>query len=408
MGDSEHRLDRRGFLRDGAAAVLGAGALGLSGTPALAGPTEPRIRGHATLGRTGLSISDISFGSSRMTDPDLVRHALDRGIDYFDTAEDYRGGRSEEAIGQALRGVRDRVTITSKTMAGAGETRAGMMRALEGSLRRLRTDYVDIYMNHAVNSVPRLANPEWQEFTELARRQGKIRFRGMSGHGGRLAECLDYALDHDLVDVILVAYNFGQDPAFYSRLLRSFDYVALQPELPAKLERAHAQGVGVVVMKTLMGARLNDMRPFERAGSTFSQAAFRWVLSNPNVDALVVSMKSPEQLDEYVAASGSRQPRAGDLKLLERYADLQGNSYCQHGCDLCESLCPHGVPISEVLRTRMYDVDYGDRKLARAGYAALDPDASACLSCAERNCAGGCPNGLPISEWTRDAARRLG
>ena len=128
MGDSEHRLDRRGFLRDGAAAVLGAGALGLSGTPALAGPTEPRIRGHATLGRTGLSVSDISFGSSRMTDPDLVRHALDRGIDYFDTAEDYRGGRSEEAIGQALRGVRDRVTITSKTMAGAGETRAVLRR----------------------------------------------------------------------------------------------------------------------------------------------------------------------------------------------------------------------------------------------------------------------------------------
>ena len=407
MGDSEHRLDRRGFLRDGAA-VLGAGALGLAGAPALAETSEPRIRGYATLGRTGLSVSDISFGSSRMTDPDLVRHAFERGINYFDAAEDYRGGRSEEAIGQALRGVRDQVTIVSKTMAGAGETRAEMMRALEGSLRRLQTDYVDIYMNHAVNNVARLANPEWQEFTQLARRQGKIRFRGMSGHGGRLAECLDYALDHDLVDVILVAYNFGQDPAFYSRMLRGFDYVALQPELPAKLERAHAQGVGVVVMKTLMGARLNDMRPFERSGSTFSQAAFRWVLSNPNVDALVVSMKSPDQLDEYVTASGARQPRAGDLALLERYAQVQGGSYCQHGCDLCESRCPHGVPISEVLRTRMYDVDYGDRALARAGYAALDPNADACLSCAEQNCAGGCPNGLPIPEWTRDAARRLG
>ena len=92
------------------------------------------------------------------------------------------------------------------------------MRALEGSLRRLRTDRIDVYFNHAVNDVARMQNPEWPEFIARAKKQGKIRFTGMSGHGGRLAECLDYALDHDLVDVLLVAHNFGQDPAFYEKL----------------------------------------------------------------------------------------------------------------------------------------------------------------------------------------------
>ena len=137
---------------------------------------------------------------------------------YFDTAESYRGGRAEEAIGEALRGERDRYVIASKHKAWGGESRRQMQTALEGSLRRLRTDYVDIYFNHAVNDVRRLQNPEWTEFTDRAIRDGKIRFRGVSGHGGALVECLDYALDNDLADVVLVAHNFAQDASFYERL----------------------------------------------------------------------------------------------------------------------------------------------------------------------------------------------
>ena len=83
------------------------------------------------------------------------------------------------------------------------------MTALEGSLRRLQTDYIDVYFNHAVNRVERMRNEEWWEFTELAQRQGKIRYRGRSGHGSRLVDSLDYALEQDLVDVILVATLFG-------------------------------------------------------------------------------------------------------------------------------------------------------------------------------------------------------
>jgi hypothetical protein len=397
------RLDRRDFLRQGAAAALSAGAL-----DALAAPAVPRVQQYRRLGRTGLEISDISFGSSRTSDPAVARHAYERGINYFDTAEGYRGGASEEAIGAALHGVRDKVWIASKTEAEADARRAEFMAALEGSLRRLRTDRVDVYFNHAVNDPARLRNPEWAEFLEEAKRQGKIRWRGMSGHGGRLAECLDLALSRDLVDVILVAHNFGQDPAFYQRFLRSFDYVAVQPELPGLLARAHAADVGVIAMKTLMGARLNDMRPYEHGGASFAQAAFRWVLANPDVDALVVSMTGPEQIDEYLGASGAARNRRSDVELLRRYALAQLGSYCQHGCGRCEASCPAGVPISEVLRARMYRVDYADPELARAAYAGLGAGASACLACAAAPCLGACPNGIPIARFTRDAALHLG
>ncbi|MDP6343893.1 MAG: aldo/keto reductase [Alphaproteobacteria bacterium] len=400
-------LDRRTFLGSvTGAGLLGEGALAAAVTDPAAPP--PRIERYVTLGRTGLRVSDISFGSSSSADPDLVRHALDRGVNYFDTAESYRGGDAEAAIGEALIGVRQRVVLSSKTKAWAGDGRHGMMRALEGSLRRLRTDYLDIYFNHAVNEVARMRNPEWWEFTELARRQGKIRFRGMSGHGSQLAECLNYAVDQDLVDVVLTAYSFGQDPDFYDRLRHLFHFVALQPELPKALDRAKARDVGVIAIKTLMGARLNDMRPYESGGASFAQAAFRWVLSSPRVDALLISMTGKSLIDEYVSASREGvAPDRHDLALLARYAMRQQARYCRPGCAGCADACPRGVAIAEVLRTRMYDVDYGDRDLARADYARLGDGAAACLACRPQDCAGACPHGLPIPQFTRDAARRL-
>ena len=397
-------MDRRRFLGVGAGVTAGLAGLGTAGARA----GTPGIRRHVTLGDTGLRVSDISFGSSRSSDPRLVRHAAARGVTYFDTAESYRGGRAEEAIGEALRGERDRYVIASKHKAWGGESRRQMATALEGSLRRLRTDYVDVYFNHAVNDLRRLQNPEWAEFTERAIRDGKIRFRGVSGHGGALVECLDYALDNDLADVVLVACNFTQDPGFYDKLRSTFHFVSLQSGLPAVLDKAAAKGVGVVAMKTLMGARLNDMRPYESGGATFSQAAFRWVLSRPWIDGLVVSMTSTADIDEYVAASGTGPTGAADMSLLTRYAALQGKRYCRHGCNTCEESCPAGVGISEVLRTRMYDVDYRDPALARADYAGLGAGARACLSCDGTPCLDACPHGIPIAAFTRDAALRLG
>lgn len=398
-------MDRRRFLGVGAGFTAGLAGLG----PAGGANEAPRIRRYVTLGRTELQVSDISFGSSRSSDPDLVRHAVERGVTYFDTAESYRGGAAEEAIGEALEGRRDRFVIASKHKAWSGETRQSMAAALEGSLRRLRTDYVDIYYNHAVNDVRRLQNPEWREFTDRAVRDGKIRYRGVSGHGSALAECLDHALDHDLTDVVLAAYNFAEDASFFEKIRARFHFVAPQTGLSRVLARARAKGVGVLAMKTLMGARLNDMRPYETGGATFAQAAFRWVLSSPHVDGLLVSMTDTAAIDEYVAASGGGEVAAADLSLLGRYAERQGSRYCRHGCGACGESCPAGVEIAEVLRTRMYEVDYRDPVLARTDYAALGPGgASACLTCDGAPCLGACPAGIPVSSFTRDAALRLG
>ena len=366
------------------------------------------ITGYRNLGATGLKISDISFGSSRSSDPDLIRYALESGVTFFDTAESYRFGASETAMGEALRGFRKDVVLASKTKASAGARRSQIMEALEGSLRRLQTDYLDIYYNHAVNDLSRLRNDEWREFCFQAKKQGKIRFNGISGHGKRLVECLEHVIKERSVDVILTAYNFGQDPDFLSRLKQSLHFTYVQPGLPPVLKKAHDSGIGVIAMKTLMGARRSDMKLYERDGGTFSQAAFRWVLSSPHVDGLIVSMTSRDEIDEYVAASGFEEVTENELGLLRTYMGLHGQKFCQPGCNQCMHSCPYGVEIAEVLRTRMYLKDYKDAELARRDYASLENGADLCTNCSGDPCKNACPVGIPISRWLQDTARALG
>jgi predicted aldo/keto reductase-like oxidoreductase len=131
------------------------------------------------------------------------------------------------------------------------------------------------------------------------------------------------------------------------------------------------------------------------------------VLSNPYVDGLIVSMTRRESIDEYLGASGSRTVGAADLPLLQRYARLNGTSYCKHACNACEGSCPAGVAIADAMRTRMYAVDYGDLRLARDEYAMITSNAQACLSCSARPCAGACPHGLKIDSLTAPTHRLL-
>ncbi len=407
---------RRDFLRAGSAVGTAAMAAGAAGAGAARSPAAPEIRKRVELGRTGVEIPDISFGSFSLeadADERVVHHALDRGVTHFDTAEGYTEGRAEKILGRALAGRRDQVTLTTKFWAEPEHSAEYQMKMLEQSLRHLRTDYVDVYMNHAVNEVARLGE-EWQAFAARAKEQGKIRAIGMSGHAPRLAQCMEYALDHQLVDAFLVAYSFAQQPSFkesvkayLSDWLPSLDIVASQARLPELIGRAHAEGVGVMVMKTLKGARLNDMRPYERPGRTFSQAAFRWVLADPSVDGLVVTMTSEAQIDEYLEASGAEAPDREDLALLARYLAKNAGSSCLIGCGDCMSSCPAGVSIPDVMRMRMYDRDYGKPAIARSEYARLDADASACLGCSGAPCAGACPSGLEIAPLLRDTHRRL-
>jgi predicted aldo/keto reductase-like oxidoreductase len=158
-------------------------------------------------------------------------------------------------------------------------------------------------------------------------------------------------------------------------------------------------------MKTLKGARHEDLAQFRGEAGAYTQSAFRWVLSNPNVSCLVVSFSTPHHVDEYLAASGTALAPS-DVARLEQYDALVSGDYCQPHCGLCLPSCPHDLPVHDVLRYRMYAKDYRWAEEGLTRYVALEKDASLCAAC-PAPCAGACPHGIPTRDAMMDAHRRL-
>lgn len=342
------------------------------------------VRAYRRLGRTGVEVSDISVGCGQLENAAVARDALERGVTYFDTSPDYADARSELAVGEALKGHRDKVFIATKFCRPTGHLPDDtpvpeIIATVEASLKRLQTDYVDLIHVHSCDRVDRLMAPNIHEAFDRLKEQGKVRFLGVSTHTPNLEAVANAAIDSKRFDVMMLAYHFGMWP--------TFGHI---------VEKAHAADVGVVAMKTLKGAKHTNLAAFQDQQHTYSHAAFRWVLSNPAVSCLVVSFKQPQHVNEYLAASGTElHPR--DTALLERYDQLTAGDYCQPHCGLCLDKCPEQLAINDVLRWRMYFRDYGWEKEGLRHYVALDRDASACVSC-PAPCAGACPIGVPIRE----------
>jgi predicted aldo/keto reductase-like oxidoreductase len=367
-------------------------------TPSAAVEAPAGMR-YRTLGRTGLRVSEIGFGGVPIDDPDVLLYAADRGVNYVDTSPCYRGGDSERVIGRALEGHRDRFVVVTKWCPhhfGEPARKQVFLDSLDRSLERLRTDHVDVVLNHEVGvrsdgrGWARLEDPEMLEAFEAAKRAGKVRFLGASGHDGDLVEVMTKAVDSGRFDVLLCRYSF-------------LDY----PDQQRLIERAHAAGVGFVAMKTLAGAKGAELERFRGRHTTFKQAALKWVLANERISNLVISISSRRQVDEYVAASGTPMGLAERAALAE-YAAVFGDRVCRF-CNRCEPACPYDVRVADVLRFSMYFHDYGERARGRAEYAALAPGAraAACAAC-PAPCLDACDYGLPVRELLVEAHAALG
>jgi len=410
-GQEERLMDRRKFLKTG-----GAGALaGLTGIAWGQEEALPRIRRYRRLGRTGIEMSDISLGSYGGISPGLIARAFDLGVNYFDTAPDYRGNGlvSEESIGAFFHvsSRRQQVAIATKMCAARNypahwplhTPTKHIIAGVEDSLRRLRTDYADVLLLHGVGELgdgdtERIKDPEVLEAFAQLRKAGKARFLGMGCHGPRkMAESVEWAVDSGHYDVVQVAYNFFSGTSFNFR----------QEGLDRVLEKARQQDVGVIAMKAQAGAKPEDVARITRDGTQFSHACFKWVLSSPNISGILVTVKNFRQLEEYV--SGSGQPVGLENgRLLRQYVAAFGSASCRIGCGACLHACPHQVEIPTVLRYQVYHDAYGARETARQAYASLSPARQplACASCSAP-CASSCPHGLDVRSLLLQARNSL-
>jgi aryl-alcohol dehydrogenase-like predicted oxidoreductase len=371
-------INRRDFLKAGvagtASVVLGRELLADSvcqANPAAFVFPRPVYR---TLGRTGLKITIVSFGAMLTPEPEVIRVAFEHGINYVDTARVYMGGRNEEIVGRALKGLRDKVYVATKTRPSS-QSQAAIFRDVENSLRALGTDHIDVIQLHNLTDRDRIYDSETREALLKLRKQGKVRFFGVTTHSNQADVLHGLADDKDkLFDTALVGYNFqsGADVR---------DAVA----------RAAKAGIGIVAMKTQAGGyateSLGPVSPH--------QAALKWALQNPHITTAIPGMRDMSHLMEDVAVMGLRFGLL-DRFILKSYAAAIKPYYC-HLCGLCEKKCPRRVSISVINRSLMYADGYRSPDLARSTYREIPPErsAAACIDCTE--CTAKCVNGLDIA-----------
>lgn len=270
-------------------AVLFAGAAPFECLAQAEAPAVSKVVQYNVLGRTGLKVSDIGFGAGSVTDPAIIEYALDLGINYFDTAESYAGGRSETAIGQVAAERRDEMVICTKLDMDGNTTEEDVFTRLDACLERLQTDYVDILMIHGGNAEALVNEAIYSAFEKL-KEQKKVHFTGVSHHGPNIAASLRPIIAENKLDVILA----------------SFDPVG-DPEIPAMLEEATAKGIGLVGMKVFPSAKSAELAEFDSGSYPFHLAALRWALRESGMQTILISITMMDQMDEYVEASGAAQ-----------------------------------------------------------------------------------------------------
>ena len=339
---------------------------------------------YRTLGRTGLKISVVSFGAMLTPEPEVIRAAIEQGVNYIDTARKYMGGKNEEIVGKAVKGMRDKVFIASKTLPES-KTKAEIIRDVEASLKAMETDHIDVIQLHNLTDKERILIAETREALAMLKKQGKVRFCGVTTHKNE-AEVLNALTDDpdQFFDTCLVKYNFKSDK-----------------EVSAAIDRAASTGIGIIAMKTQAGGYdttvMGKISPH--------QAALKWALQNLKITAAIPGMKDMTQLKEDIAVMGMSFKYA-DERSLDHYSEAIAPFYCNF-CGSCETGCPRGVNISTVNRALMYaEGGYHDISLARTTYAELPQQAtsSACVDCGE--CSARCVNGLDIAA-KMDRARTI-
>jgi len=376
-------MNRRDFLKFGAIGV--AAAAGLSGLSKIAegaaSASKPGITPvYRTLGRTGLKVSVVSFGAMLTPDYEPMEAAFDLGVNYVDTARRYMNGRNEEIVGKALKGRRDKVYVATKTPP-ASQSKKDIFKDVETSLSKLQIDYIDVIQLHSLTSGERAMIPETREALLELRKQGKVRFFGVTTHTNQ-ADVLKAITDDPgkFFDMALVAYNYKSEPA-----------------VKEAIARAAKAGIGIVAMKTQVGGYKTDaLGPISP-----HQAALKWVLQDTNVACAIPGMKDMSMLQEAAAVMGMKLTRRDGL-ILERYAEAITPYYC-HLCAQCEPTCPQNVAISTINRSIMYADGYENYELARSTYDELQHSESAlaCSNCTE--CVAHCANGLNIADKMRKA-----
>ncbi|MEV4108892.1 aldo/keto reductase family protein [Nonomuraea sp. NPDC049695] len=311
------------------------------------------------LGRSGLKVSEISYGNwlthGSQVEEDAakqcVQAALDEGITTFDTADVYAATKAEEVLGRALKGVRrESLEIFTKVYwpTGPGQNDRGLSRkhiteSINGSLRRLQTDYVDLYQAHRFDYETPLEET-LKTFDDLVR-QGKVLYVGVSEwNADQIAQALKIAdeMGFDRIvsnqpqysmlwriiegEIVPLSEKEGVGQIVWSPIAQGVLTGKYLPgQQPPEGSRATDDSGSAMIARFMNDdvlTRVQELKPIAAdLGLSMAQLAVAWVLQNPNVSSAIVGASRPEQVRDNVKASGVKL----DADVLKRIDDVLGS-----------------------------------------------------------------------------------
>jgi predicted aldo/keto reductase-like oxidoreductase len=326
----------------------------------------------------------------------MLHHAVDRGVNYIDTAYPYHGGESERLLGKALgRGYRDRVKLATKMPSWLVSGPADFDKLFHEQLKRLKTDHIEFYLLHSLNREywSKMREYDAIEWGRRTIKAGKIGQLGFSFHD-----------DFDLFKEIVDAWDWP-----FCQI--QYNYMDVRNQAGTRgLKYAASKGIAVVVMEPILGGKLASPPPsiqkiLDRAETKRRAAdwALQWLWNQPEVTVVLSGMSTFRQVVENLESADSagigildQQEQGLIREVRRRYKELAPISCTQ--CRYCMP-CPHGVDIPRNLSLYNEGLMYGRPDLARRqyGFIAEKARSTACTQC--RECEPKCPQSILISEW---------
>jgi predicted aldo/keto reductase-like oxidoreductase len=405
--DQEPKLDRRDFFKKAAAIGLGTTLGGLSSG------FEPRAAGaQMTLpdapvpvrpfGRSGVKVSTLSMGGMYdiLNNRLMLAKALEWGINYWDTAEGYGGGRSEAGIGRWFARnpeTRQQIFLVTKLSRRRGDD---FTARLEESLKRLNTEHIDLLFVHGIRGIDEM-EPWLQSWSKEMKKAGKIKLFGFSTHTNMEA-CLEGAARMPWIDGIMFTYNY--------RLMH-------EARMRAAVDACYQAGIGLTAMKTQgngsvksdSSSEIEMAERFLKKGFSDHQARLMAVWEDNRIASICSQMPNLTIMAANASAA-VKQTRLSrlDQTMLARYAEGTFSDYCA-GCGrLCSDAVANQVPVNDVMRCLMYVNAYQDIELARTTFTSLPAHSRKLLMHLDFQAAEKiCPRHMPIGKLMREASHLL-
>ena len=332
---------------------------------------------YRTLGKTGLQISRLGYGGIPIQKIDakgtrvLIDELIRQGVNFIDTARGYTV--SEEYLGYALKSVRDKFVLATKSMA---RTEESMARDIEISLQNLCTDYIDLYQVHNPNAKDLetvMAAGGALEALQKAKAAGKIGHIGITLHA---VELFEQVLELPWVETVMFPYNI----------------VETQGE--ELIARCAEKNIGFICMKPLAGGAIDD-----------AEIAMRFIVSNRDVTVIIPGMADVSEIAQNVQAVGNTAELSpAEQEKVQAIRAQLGTNFCRR-CNYCAP-CAAGINIPGVFLFEGYYSRYDLKDWAKSRYESLSKTASDCIGCGV--CESRCPYSLPIRQMMKKTAEVMG